>query len=169
MISRNNFFIIYFSLALSFMGGCKASNWSKKNGDKERTAPAIAEPQRLGTADLEAAKSPAVFELDSEFGRIKSVLVLRLDYFPRPITGSATLPVCLSPLAGDFVVGIAECLDNIGITKPVLAKNVDQACYTNETIGRVSAKSPMVIPGCTKAMAVAHKFEPNLMLDVELR
>jgi hypothetical protein len=150
------------------LGGCKASQWDKKNHDKESTPNTMIVPQRVGTAD--ATSSPEVtFELDAETGRIKSLLVLRLDYFPDPKAGSATLPACFSPLENSFLVGMAECRTDPELKAQIMAAHVDQDCYTNPDFKRRVSSTPISLPGCTEATAVTYAFEPGLRLDVELR
>jgi len=148
--------------------GCRAANWDRVK-PSNRPASVMLEPQKIASADLADMKSPVAFDLDDESGRIKSVLMLRLDYFPKAEGEEITLPICLSPLAGKFVVGYAECVDSPGLSKNIYAENVDQSCYTDDTVPLTRATSPFTLVGCTRAVAVAHKFDPALMLDVELR
>ena len=152
---------------ISFIG-CKAANWDKVTS-QNRQASAMLEPQLVASTDLADIKTPVAFDLDSESGRTKSVLTLRLDYFPKTEGDESALPVCLSPLGGKFVVGRAECLDAPGLAKDIYAENVDQSCYTDDTIPRTRATVPFALVGCSRAIAAAHRFEPTLLLDVEMR
>jgi len=151
--------------------GCRAAKWARQDIRKvsEHERNSIIMPEKIANAGQADFDNLTTFELDEESGRIKSNLVLRLDYFPAAQKGKSTLPVCFSALPRSFRIGVVGCLDAPGKRLIVTAKNVEQVCYTNPAQSRTPAASPVRIPGCRKAYVIAHQFEPQLRIDVELR
>jgi hypothetical protein len=160
--------------------GCRVERWGSRTErvgtgtdarSEEETK--IEGPKRVGDADATAREGrSASFELDEKSGRPKPTLVLRLDYFPEARPGATNLPACLPPLAADTEVGVAACEQpktEGGATVPVLAKNLDQDCYTDMRRERVSAKEPLVLKDCKRAFVAVAGFEPKIRVDVEVR
>lgn len=109
-------------------------------------------------------------EIDPNSGRPKSVLVLRLDYFPEPEPGRTTLPACFRAFPGDFALGVAQCVQGGGPGDvAIYAKHVDQDCYTNPDSRRAKASEPLLMVGCQKAEVYAYSFDPRIRIDVEVR
>jgi hypothetical protein len=145
--------------------GCKVSRW-QKSGDTGTPA-AAALPQRAG--DEAASAAPVTFDVDDKTGRPKSNVVLRLDYFPDPQPGQANLPACYDEFPADFDLGTVSCVDKPAVSQPLLAKNVEQDCYTDPKRERVAAGQPLLLPGCRKGQIVTHAFTPALRVDLEVR
>jgi hypothetical protein len=153
-------------IAAVVVAACKAPTWRKQKADAE--AAHDDRPSVTRSGDAEAAV-PQYFEVDDKTGRSKSSLVLRLDYFPAPRPGSATLPSCYAPFDGAFELGFVMCDGRPDSRRPLIARNVDQDCYTDARRGRQAASEPLTLLGCKRGVVTAHKFEPSLRLDVELR
>ena len=152
--------------ALMIVAGCKAPAWRKQKADAG--AGHGQPPQVVRNADGSLASTQSI-EIDEKTGRTKSDIVLRLDYFPPPSPGATTLPTCYQAFASGFEIGTFMCEGRPDTQRPLLAKHVDQECYTDSRRGRIPAAEPVSIPGCRRGVVQAFKFEPDLRLDVEVR
>lgn len=153
------------------LGALMWTSWGCNKADpraaKASESKAPETPQR--TADADVATAGTLFDIDERTGRAKAVLVLRLDYFPAPRPGVTNLPVCYAPFPEAFEVGVAVCEGKPDVRVAVLAKNLDQDCYTDPSVERVSALQPLVMPGCKRGSVIPHVFEPRLRVDLEVR
>lgn len=141
---------------------------TRKESDNQAAAAQLVLPQKTADASPETS-APLSFDVDEKTGRTKSTLVLRLDHFPDPKPGVTNLPVCYAPFPEGFEVGVAVCDGRPDVRIPVFAKNVDQDCYTNPSMQRVSALQPLVLPGCRKGGLLVHAYDPRLKVDLEVR
>jgi hypothetical protein len=112
--------------------------------------------------------------VDVKTGRLKTDLVLRLDYFPDAKPGQSTLPVCYAPFPESFELGRIECPSKAELSKTLFAKNVIQECYTKAAqaqgvpVRKKAGEWPM-IPGCADVIVRLFAFDPPLRLDGEVR
>jgi len=157
-------------LVLGSLIGCRASRWRKANQPEQAgESGAVSMPKRTGDADATASGPTAAFDVEEKTGRLKSTLVLRLDYFPEPKPNVTNLPACFEPLPADFEIGVVTCAERPGDKRPVAVKNLDQDCYTNPKQVRIPAAQPLSLPGCKKAQVMVHAFAPSVRVDVEVK
>jgi len=154
-------------LLLTALIACKVSRW-RKNDASPSAGSEIILPRQVAGADPNGTTGTA-FDVDDKTGRPKGTLTLRLDYFPQPAPGSATLPACYSGFPPDFDLGFVVCSDKPGEHWPLAGRNVEQDCYTDPKIARLPASQPVTLIGCKRGMLLVHTFEPRVTVDVEVR
>lgn len=148
---------------------CKSSEWRRRKAEIQEDQVQGAKPPQL-TKTAEASPSAARdLELDERSGRPKASLVLRLDHFPEPRPGATTLPACYATFASEFALGYVECEGKPETRRPLLAANVEQVCYTDTNRKAFAAREPLSLPGCRRARMMTHRYQPPIILDVELR
>ena len=147
-------------------GACRKA--PRQDVEARANAGSLVLPRKTADADPAAAAS-TTFDIDEKTGRSKAVLVLRLDYFPDPKPGVTNLPLCYRAFPETFEVGVAVCDGQPDLKVPVLAKNLDQDCYTDPTVERTIALQPLVMPGCKRGAVLVHAYEPRLRVDLEVR
>ena len=153
-------------IALMIVAGCKAAAWRKQKADAEMET---GQPPQVVRSSEATPAMAQIVEIDEKTGRTKADLVLRLDYVPPPAPGVTTLPTCYPAFRGDFEIGSFMCEGRPETQRSLLAKNVDQECYTDSRRGRLAAAEPVSIPSCRRGVIESYRFEPNLRLDVEVR
>lgn len=147
--------------------GCKAGKWrDKESAQASHTASA---PVRATGADATAAVPGPYVDVDDKSGKLKAELVLRLDFFPEPKPGAASLPVCFEPLESTFDLGFIMCEGKPEAKQALTAGNLLQECYTQPTAAKVPAVKALSLVGCKRAVVLAHVFQPRLKIDVEAK
>lgn len=92
--------------------------------------------------------------------------VLTMDLGRPPPSGSPNLWACYDPLAGDFELGRAICVDDVTKAVAITAANVEFTCHQNTEFGVIRIKSPLVLDGCPTVEVFAHLFDPPLTLAI---
>lgn len=149
------------------LSACKASQWKRTTPEPGATGTVVL-PRRVG-ADVKPTGATLNVDIDEKTGRPKVTLVLRLDYFPEPRPGATNLPTCYESFPAALEVGSLECVEKPELKQVVLAKNVDQDCYTNPKSQRVPATEPLSLVGCRRAQLTTFSFDPEMRIDAEVR
>ena len=157
-------------LSLALSAGCRVGR-AKRDGEARDSSDQVGSlvlPKRVGESPNPSA-TPITFDIDEKSSRPRADLVLRLDYFPAPRPGAVNLPACYKPFPADFELGFVSCVGKTDAQRPLLAKNVEQDCYTDPRAPGKDVTEALVMEGCKKAIATVHDFDPKLRVDVELR
>jgi hypothetical protein len=155
-------------LFMMSFSGCKSAHWQKNHGEGSDGGNLVM-PRKMHNSTAPASHTTDAFELDPRSGKVRTSLVLRLDYFPEPKPGKSTLPACFNPFPDDFEIGHLQCEADPTKRRSLFAKNVDQVCYTNPKFQGRGVREPASLPSCPRARAYSHQFQPELRIDHEIR